>query len=70
MNEPAFTPDITRLEGAKAGAGDLATLAFGEYKDGAMRVIAAGPSVVIRWQPSSQSSSYSSRWRSGHENGL
>jgi hypothetical protein len=46
MNEPAFTPDITRLEGAKAGGGDLATLAYGEYKDGAMRVMAAGPAVT------------------------
>jgi hypothetical protein len=31
MNEPAFTPDITRLVGAKASGGDMANLASGAY---------------------------------------
>ena len=42
MGEPAFAPDITRHEVAEAGGGDLATLASGEHKDEAMRVMAAG----------------------------
>jgi uncharacterized protein (UPF0261 family) len=48
MGELAFAPDITRQEVAKAGGGDLATLAFGPYKDVAMRVMAAGLAVVVR----------------------
>jgi uncharacterized protein (UPF0261 family) len=48
MGEPAFTPDITRQEVAKAGGGDLATLASGEHKDEAMRIMAAGLAVVVR----------------------
>ena len=48
MGEPAITPDITCHEGAKAGGGDLATLASGAYKDEAMRVMAAGLAVVVR----------------------
>lgn len=48
MGEPAFTPDITRQEVAKAGGGDLAYLASGEHKDEAMRVMAAGLTVVVR----------------------
>ena len=48
MGEPAFAPDITRQEVAKAGGGDLATLASGGHKDEAMRVMAAGLAVVVR----------------------
>jgi len=48
MGEPVFTPDITRQEVANAGGGDLATLASGEHKDEAMRVMAAGLAVVVR----------------------
>ena len=48
MDEPTFAPDITRQEVAKAGVGDLATLASGPYKDEAMRVMAAVSAVVIR----------------------
>lgn len=48
MGEPAFTPDITRQEVAKAGGGDLAYLASGEHKDEAMRVMATGLTVVVR----------------------
>jgi len=48
MGEPAFAPDITRQEVAKAGGGDLATLASGEHKDEAMRIMAAGLAVVVR----------------------
>jgi hypothetical protein len=48
MNEPAFGPDINRQEVAKAGGGDLTTLASGEFKYEALRVMAAGPAVVIR----------------------
>ena len=33
MNEPAFTPDISGLEEAKADGGDMATQAFEEDKD-------------------------------------
>ena len=48
MGEPAFAPDITRQEVAKAGGGDLPRLASGEHKDEAMRVMAAGLAVVVR----------------------
>ena len=48
MGEPAFAPDITRQEVAKAGGGDLTRLASGEHKDEAMRVMAAGLAVVVR----------------------
>jgi uncharacterized protein (UPF0261 family) len=48
MGEPAFTPDITRQEVARAGGGDLIHLASGEHKDEAMRVMAAGLAVVVR----------------------
>ena len=46
MGEPAFAPDITRQEVAKAGGGDLATLASGAYKDETMRLMAASPAVM------------------------
>jgi hypothetical protein len=46
MGEPAFAPDITRQDLAKEGGGDLATLASGENKDGAMRVMATGLTVM------------------------
>ena len=46
LGEPAFTPDISRGEVALAGGGDLAQLRSGEHKDEAMRVMAAGLSVV------------------------
>jgi uncharacterized protein (UPF0261 family) len=48
MREPTFAPDITRQEVAKAGGGDLDTLASGEHKDEAMRIMAAGLVVVVR----------------------
>lgn len=48
MREPAFKPDITRHEVVEAGGGDLATLASGEHKDEAMRIMAAGLAVVVR----------------------
>ena len=48
MGEPAFAPDITRQEVAKAGGGDLTSLTSGEHKDEAMRVMAAGLAVVVR----------------------
>jgi uncharacterized protein (UPF0261 family) len=48
MGEPAFAPDITRQEVAKAGGGDLNTLASGGHKDEAMRIMAAGLAVVVR----------------------
>ena len=48
MGEPAFPPDITRQEVARAGGGDLTSLAFGEHKDEAMRIMAAGLAVVVR----------------------
>jgi uncharacterized protein (UPF0261 family) len=48
MGEPAFTPDITRQEVARAGGGDLADLVSGGHKDEAMRIMAAGLAVVVR----------------------
>jgi uncharacterized protein (UPF0261 family) len=48
IGEPAFAPDITRQEVAKAGGGDLNTLASGGHKDEAMRIMAAGLAVVVR----------------------
>jgi uncharacterized protein (UPF0261 family) len=48
MGEPAFAPDITRQEVAKAGGGDLATLASGDHKDEAMQVMATGLTVIVR----------------------
>jgi uncharacterized protein (UPF0261 family) len=48
MGELAFTPDITRQAVAKAGGGDLDSLASGGHKDEAMRVMAAGLAVVVR----------------------
>jgi uncharacterized protein (UPF0261 family) len=47
MGEPAFAPDITRQEVAKAGGGDLTTLASGGHKDEAMRIMSAGLAVVV-----------------------
>lgn len=48
MGEPAFVPDITRQEVAKAGGGNLEILASGGHKDEAMRVMADGLAVVVR----------------------
>ena len=48
MGEPAFPPDITRQEVARAGGGDLSSLASGEHKDEAMRIMAAGLAVIVR----------------------
>ena len=48
MGEPAFAPDITRQEVAKAGGGDLSTLSSGGHKDEAMQIMAAGLAVVVR----------------------
>jgi uncharacterized protein (UPF0261 family) len=48
LGEPAFAADITRQEVATAGGGDLATLASGDHKDEAMRVMAAGLAEVVR----------------------
>jgi uncharacterized protein (UPF0261 family) len=48
MGKPAFAPDITRQEVARAGGGDLAILASGEHKDEAMRVMATGLAVIVR----------------------
>ena len=48
MGEPAFVPDVTRQEVAKAGGGELAILASGDHKDEAMRLMAAGLTVVVR----------------------
>ncbi len=48
MGEPAFSPDISRAEVAAAGNGDLATLADGNHKDEAMRVMAEGLAKIVR----------------------
>lgn len=46
LGEPAFHPDITRDEVARAGGGDLAHLRSGQHKDEAMKTMAAGLAVV------------------------
>jgi uncharacterized protein (UPF0261 family) len=48
MGEAAFKPDISRLEVALAGGGDLSALASGQHKDEAMEVMAAGLAVIVR----------------------
>jgi uncharacterized protein (UPF0261 family) len=48
MGKPAFDPDITREEVAKAGGGNLAYLASGDHKDKAMQHMATGLTVIIR----------------------
>ena len=48
MGEPACSPDISRAEVAAAGNGDLATLADGNHKDEAMRVMAEGLAKIVR----------------------
>lgn len=48
MGTPAFSPDISRAEVARAGGGDIAYLATGEHKDEAMRIMAEGLAVVVR----------------------
>jgi len=48
MGTPAFPPDISRAEVARAGGGDIAYLATGEHKDEAMRIMAEGLAVVVR----------------------
>jgi uncharacterized protein (UPF0261 family) len=48
MGVPAFAPDITRPEVAKAGGGDLANLASGAQKDETLRVMTAGLAMVVR----------------------
>jgi len=53
MGKPAFAADITRQEVAKEGGWDLAILASGENKDGAMRVMVAG--LAVMWDPNASS---------------
>jgi uncharacterized protein (UPF0261 family) len=48
LGEPAYSPEITRAEVAKAGGGDLALLQTGSQKDLGMRVMAEGLAVVVR----------------------
>jgi uncharacterized protein (UPF0261 family) len=48
LGEPAFKPDISRDEVARAGGGDLESLRSGQRKDEAMRVMAAGVASVVR----------------------
>ncbi len=47
MGAPAFSPDISGEEVARAGGGDLVYLASGEHKDEAMKVMAAGLRQVV-----------------------
>ncbi|MCE1252184.1 MAG: Tm-1-like ATP-binding domain-containing protein [Anaerolineae bacterium] len=47
MGQPFFTPDISRDEVALKGGGSLASLANGDHKDEAMKVMAAGLKVVV-----------------------
>jgi uncharacterized protein (UPF0261 family) len=48
LGEPAFEPDISRSTVAAAGGGDLERFRFGEHKDEAMKVMAAGLAVIVR----------------------
>jgi uncharacterized protein (UPF0261 family) len=48
LGEPVFQADISRVEVASAGGGDLAQLQDGEHKDLAMRTMAAGLAEVVR----------------------
>ena len=48
LGAPAFEPDISGAEVARAGGGDLAQLQDGEHKDLAMRTMAAGLAGVVR----------------------
>jgi uncharacterized protein (UPF0261 family) len=48
LGEPAFEPDISRNMVAAAGGGELERFRFGEHKDEAMKVMAAGLAVIVR----------------------
>mgnify|MGYP001306597238 FL=1 len=48
MGQPAFAPDVSRVEVAEAGGADLARLAGGQHKDEAMQAMAAGLTAVVR----------------------
>jgi uncharacterized protein (UPF0261 family) len=48
MGEPAFKPDISRDEVARAGGGNLAHFAAGEHKDQAMKTMASGLAAMVR----------------------
>jgi uncharacterized protein (UPF0261 family) len=48
MGKPAFSPDISRDEVARAGGGNLPHLASGNHKDDAMQVMATGLTVIVR----------------------
>lgn len=48
LGEPVFAPDISRVTVAAAGGGDLERFRFGEHKDEAMKVMAAGLAVIVR----------------------
>ena len=48
LGEPAFAPDITGEEVARAGGGDLSALRSGQHKDLAMKVMAAGLASIVR----------------------
>jgi uncharacterized protein (UPF0261 family) len=48
LGEPAFEPDISRGMVAAAGGGELERFRFGEHKDEAMKVMAAGLAHLVR----------------------
>jgi uncharacterized protein (UPF0261 family) len=48
LGEPAFEPDISRSTVAAAGGGEMEHFRFGEHKDEAMKVMAAGLAVIVR----------------------
>lgn len=48
LGEPAFAPDVGRVEVARAAGGDLERWRSGEHKDEAMAGMAAGLAVVVR----------------------
>ncbi len=48
LGKPAYQPEISREEVASAGGGSIAHLSAGEYKDEAMKTMAAGLAEVVR----------------------
>ncbi len=48
LGEPAFPPDVTRDEVARAAGGDLSYLSSGQHKDEAMKTMATGLAVIVR----------------------
>jgi len=48
LGSPAFAPDVSREEVARAGGSDLTVLRTRSHKDEAMRIMAAGVETIVR----------------------